>query len=558
MESMALNSPITFSGESVVEQAKLRASPTMLGMKLIEDGGFVEFPCHFVQTLDVFDVHCWRIGLNKQDPNVLRNQTESAVCFGAVHLQPGQMAMHPGPAGEVVTARVEVHGRGRIAIVAEFESLGLGRKPIDVAVSVNGVRLWRSVSHNRFVGCVDVDDRAAVDFEVGVGPGDTYGHNTVGVEFSLFALEADGGGEEFRLRRLDDGFSNLSTETAQARFRESKAASQHSAIRTPKSTSDEWTVAAALRYLDAPNRALIASCTGLSSEEYAKQILKRKPVEAERSYALCFTPRSGSTMFGEVLSHTKALGYPLEYLVEDVSLFFQILRTRENSQESYLEFIRKRSQTPNGVFGIEIDFDRFAAQNWEVDIFADGMLPLYLTRKDILGQAVSLFRAVHGGAWCSMSPVSGDVNYDRHAILEHISLLLLQMRNWEQYFKQRRVTPVRIYYEDVVKRPSVAVSSVARALNVSDVSDTEVDLKALAWGVVSTGLNKQLARNMMAEGGEIYGYAIIDDEDGVTAVLAGLDPTLLPQRRHWRPIAFRATDRGSVTKMIETALAKYA
>lgn len=117
------------------------------------------------------------------------------------------------------------------------------------------------------------------------------------------------------------------------------------------------------------------------------------PLPTKR-YVIVFTARSGSSWLTEVLSQTKLLGYPEEYLNPDfVRSVASYVKSVE--QETFLTALQRHRKTPNDIFGIELaktHVDLFGAEIF-YEAFKRNTAFFYLWRENLVAQAVSLFRA---------------------------------------------------------------------------------------------------------------------------------------------------------------------
>jgi LPS sulfotransferase NodH len=224
-------------------------------------------------------------------------------------------------------------------------------------------------------------------------------------------------------------------------------------------------------------------------------------VQAPRSYLICTTPRSGSTLLCELLTATGIAGRPDEY--------FQQLRSTKQPMtardylagvadeiipqedhageleqhllydphrffdyEEYVGWVRERATTPNGVFGAKIMWPYMAGLVDGLSTIPGndpGMSPaevlgrtfprlhyVWLRRMDKVRQAVSLWRAIQTWHWrtdarakapaCEAQP-----RYSFEAIDHLRRQLIASDRAWEIYFERIRTAPLTLTYEEFVQ-----------------------------------------------------------------------------------------------------------
>lgn len=529
-------------------------SSSDFGMKLAGSETFLKFRFYSQDVAGIPGMCSWNVGVFKPDPNVVLNRTLGNIEIGSVTWQPGQLTLHPGHFREETVVRVPCSCEGLIAVVADFVELGPFGKGVEVGVTMNGTRLWRSATDDRFAAFMNIDGHSVIDFSVGVGPGDTYADSTVALRFAIFrVVEAtDDRGRCFE--RIDDNISNLDGELALQWLEAADAADILQPPPASGKTTARWFAKAAMRYLDPPNRKLIEQTIGRTIPELIDRILTQPSVQPKKSYVLFFTPRSGSTMLTEIISKAKCLGFPNEYFVENIATFFSVLNSVTGNSVSLTDFISRHCCSENGVFGVEIEYDRFS--RLERSIVSDlGNVPvIYMTRFNLLAQAISLFLAAEGNQWSSFDGDRRDIAYDREKIISYLKVIITHMKGFENFFEESNIEPVRLYYEDVVKNPSAEIGKIAAALDVPEFSAENVDLSSLTWKVVRTTINAHFTTSMMSEGGEVFGYTLFDQGSEIVAVLTGLDISELPRIEYEYPLVFRGPDRDAVCEAIRIAL----
>jgi trehalose 2-sulfotransferase len=221
--------------------------------------------------------------------------------------------------------------------------------------------------------------------------------------------------------------------------------------------------------------------------------------EVRRSYLVCATQRSGSTLMCELLKTTGVAGVPLEYFeaVRDTGIpphpgdFLRGLPpTRLGIREDprppeapaysslaglsdyreHLERTFAQGTTPNGVFGAKLMFNQLE----ELQALAGGLPEfsgleigalleqlfrgpryIWVSRRDVVRQAVSMWKAIQTRTWRdsdSDSDADGDESVTPRYRFEAIDHLVRRFeadeRGWESFFSQHGAEPLRIAYED--------------------------------------------------------------------------------------------------------------
>ena len=232
-------------------------------------------------------------------------------------------------------------------------------------------------------------------------------------------------------------------------------------------------------------------------------------VTPERSYLVCATPRSGSTLVCKALSDTGVAGRPEEYFeallhsgrprepheyfigVDDQSIFDHLGQRgvgRDPQQRSplwsrtaydrYLEWVFEAGTTENGIFGAKLMWDYFGdfvsllrniPEYSEVPLaeLLPAVFPnltlVRVVRANKLRQAVSLWKAVQTATWSQQDASSdGEVPPYKSFLEEHrpqlrfhyraISHLLERMlreeARWDAFFEHSGIRPTLVLYEN--------------------------------------------------------------------------------------------------------------
>ena len=210
-------------------------------------------------------------------------------------------------------------------------------------------------------------------------------------------------------------------------------------------------------------------------------------MKPQKSYFICMTPRSGSTLLSQALTNTGLAGKPDEH--------FYHRETPENPQGSiipdYLAYIQKiqaETTTPNGVFGTKIGggiWERFMERLRTIEGYshkpAVSMIAeqfpnphyIWLTRRNKVRQAVSHWRAIQSGRWHSPLAIQkNELEYKFEAIDHLVQELIIREAVWSEYFTFCKITPFVIVYEDFVLNYEATIKAVLAFLDI----ETEFEL----------------------------------------------------------------------------------
>jgi len=250
----------------------------------------------------------------------------------------------------------------------------------------------------------------------------------------------------------------------------------------------------------------------------------------QRSYLVCATPRSGSTLLCDLLDQTGLAGHPEEYfeallhsglprrpheyfdpsrhanIVE--RLAFREMPDRAStpnqlwqpeSYDRYLAWALEQGTTPNGVFGAKLmwgylgDFAQLlrgidGLEGLRVPQLFDAVFPnlsyVQITRTDKVRQAVSLWKAVQTQAW-RRDRDAGDTaavepEFSFRAINYLVRMLTAHDASWDAYFLGLGLEPLKVTYEELAERPEPVVRGVLDHLGIDAPDPLDIGAPRLA------------------------------------------------------------------------------
>jgi LPS sulfotransferase NodH len=199
----------------------------------------------------------------------------------------------------------------------------------------------------------------------------------------------------------------------------------------------------------------------------------------QRGYAICTQPRSGSNLLCQVLSSTGQLGHPLEYFNAPARRALG-LPDFPDSPKLQIEAILRLGATPNGVYGLKLFASQFAAVS--ARLRWTELLPnlhfVYLSREDLLGQAISWARALQSEQYRSTQPAKRAPRYDAKLIRSRLMAIVRERAQWEAFFARTGIEPLRIVFERFLEDRAGQVAQVAGLVDVPNpiVDPSRVDL----------------------------------------------------------------------------------
>ncbi len=173
----------------------------------------------------------------------------------------------------------------------------------------------------------------------------------------------------------------------------------------------------------------------------------------KKKYVIVFTARSGSSWLTSILSATKKLGYPEEYLNPS---FIRNVAAAVNTVDpaEFLKALQRRRQSPNGIFGIEVrEIDvRLMGQEIFFSEFNNETIYFNLWRSNIVAQAISLYRAVETKHFHSSDSSASETTppYDNDAIKKWIVHLVAQENANYRMLCREKKSFYNLRYEDMI------------------------------------------------------------------------------------------------------------
>ena len=255
-----------------------------------------------------------------------------------------------------------------------------------------------------------------------------------------------------------------------------------------------------------------------------------------RSYLVCATPRSGSTLLCHLLDRTGLAGHPAEYFEalqhsglprrpteyfdrERHANIVERLAFREMPDEHsrptpnplwspetydrYLAWAIDRGTTPNGVFAAKLmwgylgDFAHLlrgieGLEALPVPELFNTVFPdlhyVQITRTDKVRQAVSLWKAVQTQAW-QRDAGSSDDGRQGHVpepvfSFRAINYLMRQLTahdaSWDAYFLGLGYEPLKVTYEELAESTDAVVRNVLEHLSIAAPADLEIGAPRLS------------------------------------------------------------------------------
>ena len=199
-------------------------------------------------------------------------------------------------------------------------------------------------------------------------------------------------------------------------------------------------------------------------------------------YAICCGHRTGSNLLGEALYKTGQAGDPMEYFNTRFLKAYAEDQLIENiNYANYLDEMKGRRTSPNGVFGINIKIDQLRlsfGNDWKeaIRLIKDNDYVLFLYRKDRLRQAISLYIGQYLDLFNVPATVSDEVINDRvdsvpfnpKRIANCLSEGLSMEVAWLKFFKKNEIKYELLAYEELVSNYEEVIGSFLSIFHVPD------------------------------------------------------------------------------------------
>ncbi len=179
---------------------------------------------------------------------------------------------------------------------------------------------------------------------------------------------------------------------------------------------------------------------------------------------MAMTARTGSTHLCALLARAADVGAPAELFNPRGVLGAEAGRRGVSSFAGYIESIARE---PSETLLFKTSWQDFAPLAPHAGALFPNLRVVYLDRKDIIAQAVSLYRAVNSGLWHrrqgDTAPAPPPPAFDAARIEWWMEQLSAEKRAWEAFFEQAGLAPARLTYESFARDPASGVRAFAAA-----------------------------------------------------------------------------------------------
>ncbi len=186
---------------------------------------------------------------------------------------------------------------------------------------------------------------------------------------------------------------------------------------------------------------------------------------------IAMTPRTGSTHLCAALAQTDGVARPTEIFNPRGVLYEEAAR---RGVRLFADFMRSFNNDGGPCFFFKTSWQDFSPlAKFHNQIFPN-LRVVYLERRDIIAQAVSLYRAAESGRWhvarrdsAALAPDGmADTDLDLSRLSWWLGKIEEERRGWRRFFATDAIAPLLLYYEDFSTDISRAVAAIAEYLQL--------------------------------------------------------------------------------------------
>lgn len=232
----------------------------------------------------------------------------------------------------------------------------------------------------------------------------------------------------------------------------------------------------------------------------------------ERSYFICATPRSGSTLLCDLLADTGLAGKPASYYRrQSIPRWIERLGLPEPSgpqdadfERAYLDAVIRAGSGDGYIFGLRLMWETLPELLTRLSLLhldqhsdhrrleaAFGKIAyIHLSRTDKVDQAISQAKAEQSGLWHLASDGSErerigapqEPDYDADRIDALVRELRASDAAWNAWFAGQGIEPLRLTYEELSSDPQATLARVLDklGLDVARADAVEVRTRKMA------------------------------------------------------------------------------
>ena len=180
------------------------------------------------------------------------------------------------------------------------------------------------------------------------------------------------------------------------------------------------------------------------------------------SILICFTNRSGSTLVSSLLSTYGLCGKPNRFKnYEYFNHNFVISFSKKNNivdMNSYIRSLVAKFSGSQGYFTSKVSASQlfWLAKDKILGKILHDPIFIYVKRKNIVSQAISLSIAQQTGCWTSLhkSKPNKDIMFKPELIIKNMNHISTCNSHFEMFFSLHSIEPIIVYYDELINNIS--------------------------------------------------------------------------------------------------------
>ena len=181
-----------------------------------------------------------------------------------------------------------------------------------------------------------------------------------------------------------------------------------------------------------------------------------------KSIMLSSEERTGSEFLCQLMGATGRLGRPSEYL--NTYWIRRFIADYPDEVGAQMAIAHRVGTTANRCFAMKlhlVQLDRLLSGGTVTAAFPDPVV-VRLHRRDLVAQAVSLYRARASNRYHAYVAAEREIAFDGEAIHQLLGELARARARWDVYVARNAIEPLMVAYEDLAADPCPIIREIAR------------------------------------------------------------------------------------------------
>lgn len=188
---------------------------------------------------------------------------------------------------------------------------------------------------------------------------------------------------------------------------------------------------------------------------------------------VCTSPRSGSNHLAGLMA-SAGLGHPLEWFGGR-----RVLELPGYPRDPRAQLLRVLTdgRSSSGIYAVKLFASQFSQVAKRLDLPASlpNLRYVRLTRRDLIGQAISWTRARQTGRFRSTEVAQRTPRYDGAAIAESLDNISMENLSWDVWLAKNGLPFLSLTYEQIQQDPRASLEQIARLVDVEPLWETNLE-----------------------------------------------------------------------------------